>query len=51
MAEMESGTIAEALFKKHDYQEAGAVPRYGLRPSNVDEDRTDVVFLYKHLDH
>lgn len=47
MAEMESGTIAEALFKKHDYQEAGTVPRYSLRPDNGD--RRDAVFLYKDL--
>ncbi|KAJ4417991.1 hypothetical protein N0V82_005843 [Gnomoniopsis sp. IMI 355080] len=47
MAEMESGTTAEALFKKHAYQEAGMVPRYSLRPDNGD--RRDAVFLYKDL--
>lgn len=47
LAEMESGTIAEALFKKHAYQEAGTVPRYSLRPDNGDP--RDAVFLYKDL--
>lgn len=47
MAEMESGTTAEALFKKHNYQQAGTVPRYSLRPDNGD--RRDAVFLYKEI--
>lgn len=47
MAEMESETIAEILFQKHDYQKAGTVPRYSLRPDNGD--RRDAVFMYKDL--
>lgn len=49
MAEMESGTIAEALFKKHNYQVAGKIPGYSLKPDNGD--RRDAVFLYKDLSH
>lgn len=47
MAEMESETAAMALFKKHDYIEAGRVPEYSLRPHN--RERRAAVFLYKHL--
>lgn len=47
MAEMESGIIAESLFKKHGYQEAGKVPGYSLKPDNGD--CRDAVFLYKNL--
>ncbi|CAN8102588.1 unnamed protein product [Discula destructiva] len=49
MAEMESATIAMALFQKHGYQEAGRVPGYSLRPDNGE--RRDAAFLYKDLAH
>lgn len=48
MAEMESGTPAEIIFKQFHYQVAGKVPKYSLKPGG---EMKDVVFLYKNLAH
>lgn len=46
MAETESGSIAEKVFKKLGYDEVGKVPRYSL---NASGELKDGVFLYKAL--
>lgn len=46
MAETESGSIAEKVFKNLGYAEIGKVPNYSL---NASGELKDVVFLYKTL--
>jgi hypothetical protein len=47
MAQTESGSIAEKVFKKLGYSEVGIVPDYSL---NACGELKDVVFLYKRID-
>lgn len=46
MAQTDSGSVAEKLFKKLGYVEIGKVPDYSL---NASSELKDVVFLYKTL--
>ncbi|KAI3399663.1 hypothetical protein diail_6012 [Diaporthe ilicicola] len=46
MAETESGTVAEKVFKKLGYDEIGKVPNYSL---NASSELREGVFLYKAL--
>lgn len=46
LAEVESGTPAEALLKQMQYQEIGKVPKYAINPSG---ETKDIVFLYRDL--
>lgn len=46
LAEVESGTPAEALLKQLQYQEIGKVPKYAINPSG---ETKDVAFLYRNV--
>lgn len=46
MADVESGSVAEEVFKKLGYEEIGKVPNYSL---NASGDLKDGVFLYMTL--
>ena len=46
MAQTESGSVAEKVFKKLGYSEIGKVPDYSL---NASGELKDVVFLYTRL--
>lgn len=46
MADAESGSTAEKVFKKLGYEEIGKVPSYSL---NASGELKDGVFLYKTL--
>ena len=46
MADTESGSASEEVFKKFGYTEVGRIPRYSLSPSGELKDAT---FFYKDL--
>jgi len=46
MLDVESGSVAEEVFRKLGYVEFGKVPRYGRSPAGTTKDQT---FFYKDL--